>query len=106
MYIRTIIMWEVMKYIMNAAHETIETQRQIATPLSLPFICELRWVSIVSCAAFIMYFITSHIIIVLIYMIIPLRNGNVLAIPDWMKLRNLKCKQPKNLIEWTVWVKP
>ena len=28
MYIRTIIMWEVMKYIMDAAHEeTIETQR-------------------------------------------------------------------------------
>ena len=26
MYIRTIIMWEVMKYIMGAAHETIETQ--------------------------------------------------------------------------------
>ena len=27
MYIRTIIMWEEMKYIMDAAHETIETQR-------------------------------------------------------------------------------
>ena len=27
MYIRMIIMWEVMKYIMDAARETIETQR-------------------------------------------------------------------------------
>ena len=27
MYFRTIFMWEVMKYIMDAAHETIETQR-------------------------------------------------------------------------------
>ena len=51
-----------------------------ATPLSLPFICELRWVSPpisrVLCAASIIYLTHFHYFRFDI-MLVPLRNGNI-----------------------------